>query len=755
MVTRMLHSRSLLLLCTPSRLRPVCWAVALSLNSVTFAQDAACLPGADKSNVLRQAAEVRSVAPNPDEEQIDITSDNATVGVNGDAVLRGNVRVRQGDREIQAEDVTYNGETNALAVKGKVEYSDALVKLTGSDGQYSPTAGAQFNSAEFELKDQAARGAAQSMRMTPGGVLHLDNVTFTTCPVTDQAWRVVAGGLMLNTGDRVGSGHDARVDFKGVPILYLPWMSFPLGSQRKSGFLFPSIGHSTRSGAQAAVPFYWNVAPNADLTFEPVYYGRRGTDLSGEMRVMTQHQRTGLQYNYLPDDQLTDSDRSYVSLDHVINLPGDFRFRIDAANVGDLDYFQDFGQGPEGTSVAFVERMAQLTYRDENWRIAAEAQDHQTIFRELPEPQRPYTRVPRIVVNSDFGLGRSDWFRYGFESEVVQFDRDVGVTGWRSDVSPMLGLDFQGPGYFFRPNVAWRYTQYDLDDVSPGQDTSLDRELPIASLDMGLLFERTAGSRATRTLTLEPRALYLYAPFRAQDNLPIFDTSLPDLNLVQLFRTNRYVGADRVSDANQVSVGVTTRLLDANDGRQFLAATIGQTFWIETPRVQLPNEIIPSDRDESDLVAQLTLTAYRDWNIDLGMQWDPQGSQAQRSQVRLQYRPADDRVANVGYRFQRGRIEQADASGTWPIGQRWGAFARMVYSLRDDSSLERFAGLEYRSCCWKLRAVGRRYVSNRTGEQDTGFYLQLELNGLASVGSGADAFLDEAIRGYSRPETVR
>src|SRR5688572_18284833 len=542
MATRMLHSRSLLLLCTPSRLRPVWWAAALSLNSVTFAQDAACLPGADDTRAQLQAAEAAadSAATDPDKQQIDITTDNATVGVNGDAVLRGNVHVRQGDREIQAEDVTFDGDTNALQIRGKVEYTDSLVKLTGNDGQYSPTAGAQFNAAEFELKDRAARGAAQSMRMTPGGILHLDNVTFTTCPITDQAWRVVAGGLMLNTGERVGSGHDARVDFKGVPILYLPWMSFPLGSQRKSGFLFPSIGHSSRSGAQVAVPFYWNVAPNVDLTMEPVYYGRRGTDLSGEMRVMTHRQRSGLQYHFLPDDQLANQnplakqDRSYVTLDHVTELPGAFRFRIDAANVSDPAYFQDFGQGPEGTSVAFVERLAQITYRDENWRIAAEAQNFQTLIGCSPnnpqncllDAQQPYTRVPRVVLNGDFGLGRSDWFRYGFETEVVNFKRDTGVTGWRSDASPMLGLDFQGAGYFFRPDVSWRYTQYDLefDGVAPSQST-LDRELPIASLDMGLLFERSGGSRGNRTLTLEPRALYLYAPFRDQTNLPIFDTS--------------------------------------------------------------------------------------------------------------------------------------------------------------------------------------------------------------------------------------
>jgi LPS-assembly protein len=763
MSVRNLQSGSLLLLCTPSRLRPVCWAIALSLNSVTFAQDAECLPGLDSGSVAQAAEERTEQAAADQASEIDITSDNATLGVNGDAVLRGNVRVRQGDREIQAEDVTYDGDTNALQVKGKVEYTDPLVKLTGSDGQYSPTVGAQFNAAEFELQDGRARGTAQSLRMTPGGVLHLDNVTFTTCPIEDNSWRVKAGGLMLNTGEGVGSGRAARVDFKGVPILYLPWASFPIGTGRKSGFLFPSGGYSSRSGGQFAIPYYWNVAPNADLTFEPMYYGRRGTDLAGEMRYMANHHRTALEYHYLPNDQLTKNDptyttndRSYVRLDQVTELPGRIRFSIDAANVSDDQYFQDFSGGPEGTSVAFVERLARLSYRDENWRIAAEAQNFQTIYSLLPQAQRPYVRTPRVVINSDYGLGKNDWFRYGFDSEVVNFDRSTGVTGWRSDVSPTIGLNFEGPGYFLRPGVAWRYTQYDLDNVAAGQDTSLDRSLPVASMDMGLLFERSSGKRGNRTITLEPRALYLYVPFETQDNLPIFDTALPDLNLVQLFRTNRYVGADRMSDANQISVGVTTRLLDADDGTQFLAATLGQTYWFKTPQVRIPGEVfMDNGRDQSDLVAQLSLTAYKDWNIDLGMQWDTENSRTRRSQVKVQYRPEEDRVANVGYRFQQGRLEQTELSGAWPIGRRWGVFARMVYSLLDETALERFGGIEYRACCWKMRAVGRRFVSNNTGEQDTGFYLQLELTGLASVGSGADTFLDEAIRGYSRPQTTR
>jgi LPS-assembly protein len=686
---------------------------------------------------------------------IEMTSDQVVVSVGGDAALKGDVVVREGDRELRAEDVQYEASTQAFKAAGGIEYTDPQVHVKGTGGgRYSAAGGADFSAAEFELRERSARGAADRMQLTPAGVIQLAGVRFTTCPRNDTAWQLRADEITLDTRTQLGTGRGARVDFKGVPIMYLPWLTFPLGTQRKSGFLFPSLGHSTRSGVQLVVPYYWNIAPNMDLTFEPALYARRGVDVAGQFRYLTRTQRGKFSMNYLPSDQLAGDDRSRFRLEHVSNLPHELRFLIDAENVSDSFYFEDFAQGQEGTSTPFVERVARLTYRDAHWRFAGEMQDFQTIDRDLAALDRPYARVPRFVANADFGFGPGERFRYGFDSELVNFDRSVGITGWRMDIMPTASLDLSGAGYFLRPGFAWRNTRYELDDVAPGESTSRNRTLPIGSLDAGLIFEREAGSRAQRRVTLEPRLLYLKIPFRDQDDLPIFDTALPDLNLVQLFRTNRFVGADRVSDADQVSVGVTSRLFDADSGTQYLAATLGQTYYFESPRVRLPDEPA-GDRNSSDIIAQLALTGYKQWNADLGLQWNPDESRSERAQVNIQYLPGPERVVNVGYRMQRDRLEQAEVSSAWPIGQRWAAFGRLVHSFQDDKTLERFAGLEYRSCCWRLRFLGRRFVSSRTGEQDTGFYLQLELTGLASVGSAADTFLATAIRGYSRTETNR
>jgi LPS-assembly protein len=248
--------------------------------------------------------------------------------------------------------------------------------------------------------------------------------------------------------------------------------------------------------------------------------------------------------------------------------------------------------------------------------------------------------------------------------------------------------------------------------------------------------------------TLEPRLLYLYVPYRDQDDLPVFDTGLPDLNLVQLFRTNRYVGADRVGDANQVSVGVTSRLLDAAGGRQFLSATLGQAYYFEDPRVRLPDEP-QRDQSTSDVIAELELAAFKNWNARLGYQWNPDETRTEKSEVYVQYRPASDSVVNAGYRFRHDLLEQFDVSAAWPIGDRWRAFGRWVYSLDEEQTLDQFLGFEYGSCCWALRIVTRRFVSSRTGDTDTSVGLQLELKGLSNVGVDNESFLRDAIRGYS------
>jgi LPS-assembly protein len=396
--------------------------------------------------------------------------------------------------------------------------------------------------------------------------------------------------------------------------------------------------------------------------------------------------------------------------------------------------------------------------------------------------------VPRIEAYGLWPLFNSR-FVVALDSEVTNFLREVGPAGVRIDLSPELRWSARSASYFFEPAVGYHYIQYDLQNAAYGDPSTPTLTLPYGRLDTGLIFERDAGAQGQRTQTLEPRVVYSYVPYRNQNELPIFDTGLPDMNLVELFRTNRYVGGDRIGDANQVALGLTTRLFNQSTGTQYLAATIGQIRYLTLPRVTLPDQItqtlpgqtlatlpgqqtqvilpgqnlptlpgqtlssVPGETPQtfrsSDIVTEISVTAYKNWSVNVDYQWNPYTSQTEKSEVLVQYRPDPAKVVNLGYRFQQDILKQYDGSFAWPIGGHWNTVGRWVYSLQDRQTIEQLAGIEYKSCCWRFQVVQRRYVTNRNGGLDTSIALQLELTGLSSVGKPADAFLSREISGYS------
>jgi LPS-assembly protein len=692
-----------------------------------------------------------SLDPATDEE-IQYESDTLEAQKDGLMTLRGNVTIAQGERRISTEEVTYDSTSGAFDTQSSVELSDPNLTVRGASARVEETGSAVFEKAEFELRQQNARGAASRIRASADGEVSLDNVSYTSCPRGREDWVIRAAAIDISQRRGLGVGRSARLDFKGVPILYTPFISFPVGEERKSGFLFPAIGNSSRSGASAAVPWYWNIAPNYDATFTPFYYAKRGARLDTQFRYLTGTGRGTFEAEYLPDDDEFGDERSLLRFTDQSDFTENLRLDVEATNVSDSQWFEDFALGPEGTSVTFLDRFANLTYLGENWHAVLRTQNFQVIDDSIAQVDRPYTILPQLGISGSwpeqpFGL------TFALDMEVGNFTHNFDQapfnmpTGWRFDAAPEVRMPLRGAGIYLEPAASFRYTGYELEENGL-EDDSPSRSAPIFSVDTGLVFERLWGSEEHRLHTLEPRLLYLYVPYRDQSDLPNFDTGLADLNLVQLFRTNRYVGADRLADANQLSFGLTSRLLDADTGKEFLAATIGQAYYFDVPRVLLPGET-QDDTESSDIIAELDLRAYGDWNIGMGVQWDPGDTRSEKGDVYLQYRPEHDRVANLGYRFRRGNIEQVESSIAWPLGESWSAYGRFVYSLEDDQELEQFAGLEYRSCCWRLRVVAGRYVSDRTGNIDTSVLLQLELNGLSSVGDEADAFLERSIRGYS------
>ncbi len=686
-------------------------------------------------------------AADDDEQAIVIESDGAEITRRGDATLLGEILIRQGSRTLTAEDATYDAATQSFKVDGHVGYRDGNVRIRGESGTWNGQRGGRFTESEFELPARPARGSAAELVLTPQGDLQLEQVTFTTCPAGNEDWLLRAASIDIDRERAQGTGRSVRLDFKGVPLLYLPFMSFPAGTGRMSGFLFPSLGTSSSSGFEFTLPYYLNLAPNYDATIEPTLLARRGVALGGSFRVLTERSRGRLEGRYLPSDQVAERDRGYARLQELTDFSDRLRLTASLEHASDGLYFEDFGRGLDGTSITHLERRILLEYLGRGWRLEGLLQNYQTIDMEIPQADEPYARVPQLLLHGSWPLAASR-FTVGLDGEAVHFMRDTGVVGSRLDLEPRLEWSWRTPGYYLEPSVSYRHTLYRLDETGAGQDRSPSRSAPAVAVDAGLVFERPATAQGRLLQTIEPRVLYTWVPYRDQDDLPVFDSGLPELDMVRLFSPNRFVGADRLADANQLALGLTTRLLDAEGGRQFLAATIGQQFFFERSRVGLPGAA-PETRDSSDLVAELELTAYQNWSVDLGMQWDPDQSNTVLSQATLQYRPRAGSVANLGYRYREGRIEQWQASVAWAVHRNWNLYGRYIYSLRDSKAIDSFAGFEYESCCWRLRLLARRHVSSRTGQRDTAIDLQLELKGLSSVGT-TSAFLEKSIRGYSR-----
>lgn len=664
------------------------------------------------------------------------------------ASMSGGVLVRRGDRLAGADTALYDPEGKALLLRGNVHYEDPGNRVTGNNAVFAYETGQiRFEGAEFQLGQGGARGAAERFEIRREGTLELDDVSYTTCPPGSNDWVLEAGDIDIDTEARTGSAQNVKLRFQGVPILYSPYLSFPIGDARKTGFLTPEIGSAGRSGNELRVPFYWNIATNHDATLTPRLLTDRGLQIGTEFRYLSERNEGIAQVDYLPNDSQTNRNRYLTALDHQTIFENDWRNLIHYREVSDSSYFEDLGGSLSVSSITHLDRSIVFDYYGETWSMLGRLQDYQTIDDALGPFDEPYRRLPQVAVSGTWPeqpLG----FHYDFDGELVYFDRDVGVTGWRAHMAPMIAWPLERPGWFVSPELSFEHTMYGLGNTAAGQPDTPSRSVPIASIDTGLALERRVGDSDSWIHTLEPRLMYVHIPFRDQAGLPVFDTINPDLNLVQLFRKNRFLGVDRIGDADQLSVGITTRLLDGASGEELVSATVGQALYLSAQGVSLPGQPMATS-ESSDYIAELSFLVLEHVNFDVGHQWGTEGSGTVKSEARLQYKPRPDRILNLAYRFRRGSLEQGDVSWSWPLSDRWNFVGRYNYSLREDEPLERFVGLEYESCCWGLRLVSRRHISTRDGTRDSSFGLQLVLKGMTSVGTAADQLLEHGILGYT------
>ena len=688
--------------------------------------------------------------PTAETGAIELQADKAQARDKNIFTLEGKAVAQMDWQRLEADNITYYQDEGRIDATGNVLYTSPELVVDGDRGTLYPDIDTgDLEQVRYALPEQHARGTASSMELDGRQFQHLQDVSYTTCPVSSPDWEIFAKQVDLDQEEGRGVARHARVELKGVPVLWTPYLSFPLDDRRKSGLLIPKYGVTDETGVNISVPYYWNIAPDKDATIVPRYMSDRGLMLGGEFRYLNRTNSGELRGEYLPSDKKRNNkDRYLVGFQHRGNPLPRLETSILASKVSDDFYFDDFGTNLVQTSQTNLERSAAAAYHGRGWNMGIMVQNYQTIDPTISAETRPYEQIPKVVFDTAPAsrlLGMK--FEANAEANYFKHSGDVLVDGSRFDIQPRLSLPVNRPGWYVDPSVSVRYTAYNLDKTAAGQNNSPSRTTPIVSLDAGSFFERTSRWGETDFIqTLEPRLFYLYVPDVDQDDIPIFDTGEYDFNYWNLFRENRFSGPDRMGDANQLAVALTSRFLNPASGVQQFSVSVGSLLYFRDRNVTLPGEPVETD-SSSNIIGELTLALAHNWRAKAETQWSPHASQFDRNSVHLQYRKGSRQLVNLAYRYRRGIQEQTDISMLWPLGKSWHMVGRWNYSLLDNRTIDVLGGLGYESCCWTVQVVGRSFIKTLNARTNA-IFLQLELKGLGRLVNTVDTALERGILGY-------
>ena len=662
--------------------------------------------------------------------------------------VEGDAELRKQDTVIKADIIDYAQVSDELDASGNVRIVRRGDLFTGPELKLKLDARTgYFLSAEYLLANDRARGNASRIEFLGPDSYRATDATYTTCGPGKDDWFMQVGELKLDYGRDLGEAEDAKLFFLGKQILYLPSISFTLNDRRKSGFLTPSFGSSVQNGQEFQFPYYWNMAPNRDLTVTPRLMTKRGLQTTASFRYLGETYRGEARGEVLPSDQQTRTTRSGFSILHQQTLMPGLTGYLNASRVSDDTYFTDLSNRISATSQTFLPREGYLVYGAQWYTLYARALSYQTLSDPLNPVVSPYSRLPQLTFNTRrYDAGGFD---LNFNAEYNRFSHPTLVTGGRTHINPSVSYPLLASGAYVIPKVSWLGTSYSLANNAPGTPDTFTRSVPALSVDSGLTFERPLAYLGQNyTQTLEPRLFYLRVPAREQSGIPVFDSGLADFNFAQIFSENIYSGPDRIADANQMTSAVTTRLLSQKDGREQLRFTVGQRFYFTEQRVTLPGETPRSNRS-SDILASFSGAVAPNVKYDTTLQYNPNRKEIQRISHGVRYMPEPGKTFSASYRYQRDFIEQLDFAGQWNFGGGWHGVGRYNYSLRDGRLVESLAGVEYDGDCWVGRVVLQRFAT-ASQRASTGIFFQLELNGLSRLGSNPLEILRRNIPGYTK-----
>ena len=675
----------------------------------------------------------------------------------------GRVELRTRRETVLADRLSYDIPEQTIYGDGNVVLRRGYDWITGPQLQYKrDTEVGFFRAPRFFVEEANARGDASEIRFTGPDRYEASDASYTTCVAPHPDWYLRGDELEIDNLRKVGTAHRVSVHFLDVPVLYAPWLQFPLSNERKSGFLTPTLGSTGVRGFEATAPYYLNLAPNYDATITPRLMSKRGLQLGAQFRYLLGDAASPLgqaagemNAEILPNDRQTGERRYALAWTHNEQFAPWLGGYWNLNRVSDDKYFADFADRISITSQKTLPREGGLVATSGPWSVLTRVQSYQTLQDPNAPVTPPYNRLPQILAS----LRDTDWMglTWSGTGEYARFSQQALVpTGDRIVIYPTAAWMRQGSAWFFTARAGLQMRQYALDqrthslsDLHPGYT------IPITSVDAGLVFERDLDLLATPlTQTLEPRAFYVYVPYRKQTDAPVFDTALDDFNFSQLFAENRYIGSDRIGDANQLTLALTSRFLDRDTGAERLRLAVGQRFYFADQRVSL-NEP-PRSAGKSDLLLSAEGRLSEAWSLASLLQYNFDAPEVERFNAGVRYSPAPGRVLNATWRYTHSlvdptgaieQIKQVDLSGQWPVSDRWNLIGRWNYSLTDRKTLEAVAGIEYNADCWVLRIVGQR-LTTTTQQATTSVFVQLELTGLGRVGTSPLELLHRSVPGY-------
>ena len=750
------------------------------------------------------------------------------------ATLAGDVVLRQGSIQVEADEASLHQLENRGELTGNVRFRDRDALLVGDRAEIFLDSGeAKVENAEYVVHSGKVRGSAQYAKREETAIIRLKDGTYTSCEPGENTWHLKGNNVTLNPATGFGSATNVTLRVKDIPVFYTPYIHFPIDDRRQSGFLAPSIGSSSDNGFSVQTPYYINLAPNFDATLYPHLMTDRGLLMEGEFRYLTRSSEGQFGAAYLDDsndDRKLQSEyedqRWMYSWQNRTGLDSRWLAEVDYTDISDPYYFQDLDTNLNINQPDHLDQRGTLTYRGNTYtaRLNMHAYERATVA-----DITPYERLPQLTLDGRLPF-QPGGLNFAYKTEFVSFQRSLrngnfinedgnpeqwyddrlrGLTraeGERLHLEPGVSLPLNWSWGFLKPSLKYAYTQYDLDLDGRGQstlasyesfDSSQNRSVPIFSVDSGLYLDRnTQWFGKDYRQTLEPRLFYLYVPEEDQDDIPIFDTGESSFSYSSLWRENRFSGKDRIGDANQVSLGVTSRWVEPN-GFERQRFSIGQAFYFEDRKVQLRGidyrTRSSATADVSPYALEYMYRYNQDWRFTSTFNWDPDSHSTRSGSAMWHYQPADNpgKIVNLGYRYRNDtmrfdqatgewtyggdygtpgtpeyikdyyKINQHDFSVIWPVVPQWSVIARWQHDYSRSRTLEAFGGFEYDSCCWKLRLINRYWIDydetslnpDRNDEPDRGIFLQIVLKGLGGVvGNATETFLDEGIQGYRERE---